>query len=292
MQKYTDNDIQFNLAIIDADSIMYQIAFVEPSPAKCKKALDNKLKEIMENVNASNGVVFIKGANNFRYEVDIAYKGNRKDTIEPEVKDRIDMLYEYAKDFCVLSDNGEADDLCGITAKKALDEGQLYIVSHIDKDLNAIPGWHHNFRTGEIYFMDDAEAYRFLMTQILTGDATDNIQGLRGVGTKTAEKLIKDTPNTQLWNKVIEIWKAKQGDLWYNNFVRCANCIYIREFESDLRPLTFEELKERLTWNSNASVLSHTDIGTPSQTDQTEPLDSSTISKTSKQEDDTLEESN
>jgi len=278
------NDIEFNLAIIDADSIMYQIAFVEPSPAKCKKALDNKLKEIMENVNASNGVVFIKGANNFRYEVDIAYKGNRKDTIEPEVKDRIDMLYEYAKDFCVLSDNGEADDLCGITAKKALDEGQLYIVSHIDKDLNAIPGWHHNFRTGEIYFMDDSEAYRFLMTQILTGDATDNIQGLRGVGTKTAEKLIKDTPNTQLWNKVIEIWKAKQGDLWYNNFVRCANCIYIREFESDLRPLTFEELKERLTWT--------TDIGTPSQTDQTEPLDSSTISKTSKQEDDTLEESN
>jgi len=126
MQKYTDNDIQFDIAIIDADSIMYQVAFVEPSPAKCKKALDNKLKEIMENTNASNGVVFIKGSNNFRYEVDIAYKGNRKDTIEPEIKDRIEMLYEYAKDFCVLSDKAEADDFCSITARKALDENKLY----------------------------------------------------------------------------------------------------------------------------------------------------------------------
>lgn len=284
MQKYIDNDIQFNLAIIDADSIIYQTAFVEPSPAKCKKAFDNKLKEIMEHTNSSNGVVFIKGADNFRYQVDIAYKGNRKDTIEPEVKDRIEMLYEYAKDFCILSDNGEADDHCGITAREALDAGALYIVSHIDKDLNAIPGWHHNFRTGEIYHMDDSQAYRFLMTQVLTGDATDNIQGLRGVGNKTAEKLIKDTPNTQLWDKVIELWKTKQGDLWYNNFLKCANCIYIREFEADLRPLTFEELKERLSWSMDTGILL--------QTDQTEPLDLSITSKTFKQEDDTLEESN
>jgi len=285
MQKYTDNDMQFDLAIIDADSIMYQIAFVEASPALCKKNLDKKLADIMELTGAPNGVVFIKGTNNFRYQVDIAYKGNRKDTIEPEVKDRIDMLYEYAKDFCVAGDNGEADDLCSITARKALDEGKTFIVSHIDKDLNTISGWHHNFRTNEIYHLDDMQSYRFLMSQLLTGDATDNIQGLRGVGLKTAEKLIKDTPNIHLWDKVIEIWKSKQPETWYNNFVKCANCIYIREFDEDLRPLSMEELKDRLTWLT-------TDIGTPSATSLTEPLDSSTTLKTSKQEDDTLEESN
>jgi 5'-3' exonuclease len=285
MQKYTDNDMQFDLAIIDADSIMYQIAFVEASPALCKKNLDKKLADIMELTGAPNGVVFIKGANNFRYQVDIAYKGNRKDIIEPEVKDRIDMLYEYAKDFCVAGDNGEADDLCSITARKALDEGKTFIVSHIDKDLNAISGWHHNFRTNEIYHLDDMQSYRFLMSQLLTGDATDNIQGLRGVGLKTAEKLIKDTPNIHLWDKVIEIWKGKQPETWYNNFVKCANCIYIREFDEDLRPLSMEELKDRLTWLT-------TDIGTPLATSLTEPLDSSTTLKTSKQEDDTLEESN
>ena len=285
MQKYTDNDMQFDLAIIDADSIMYQIAFVEPSPALCKKNLDKKLADIMELTGAPNGVVFIKGANNFRYQVDIAYKGNRKDTIEPEIKDRIDMLYEYAKDFCVAGDNGEADDLCSITARKALDEGKTFIVSHIDKDLNAISGWHHNFRTNEIYHLDDIQSYRFLMSQILTGDATDNIQGLRGVGLKTAEKLIKDTPNTQLWDKVIEIWKDKQPETWYNNFVKCANCIYIREFDEDLRPLSMEELKDKLTWVT-------TDTGILLPTDLTELLDSSTTLKTFKQEDDTLAESN
>jgi len=276
----------FDLAIIDADSILYQIAYIEPSPALCKKQLDMKLREIMLNTGSREGAIFIKGSNNFRYAVDVAYKGNRKDTIEPDVKERIDMLYKYCLDFAVSSDNGEADDYCGIYASAAYNDKKSSVVCHIDKDLNGIIGWHYNFKTGKLYYIDDTVAYRFIMNQLLTGDSTDNIQGLRGVGPKTAEKLTKDTHNDRLWDKVIEVWKDKQGDSWYNNFVKCANCIYIRESADDLRPLTFDELKDRLSWTTGS-----TDTGIEQQIDQKEPLDFS-MESSGQPEDNTLVESN
>jgi 5'-3' exonuclease len=279
-----ESDDQFDIAIIDADSILYQIAYMQPSPALCRKALDDKLKEIMTNTGAISGAVFIKGKDNFRYEVDAAYKGNRKDTIEPEVKDRIDDLYEYCKDFSIQSDGGEADDYCGIAAELALQDNKRYIVCHIDKDLDCIPGWHYNFRKDTLYYVEPEDGYRFLMMQILTGDATDNIQGLRGVGPKTAEKLINGVPNNLLWSRVIDIWKEKCGDNWGPFFLKCANCIYIRESDDDLKPLSFEELKERLSWKI-------TDTGLPSQSDQPTPSDSS-MQSLDQLEDNTSEESN
>ena len=279
-----ESDDQFDIAIIDADSILYQIAYMQPSPALCRKALDDKLKEIMNNTGAISGAVFIKGKDNFRYEVDAAYKGNRKDTIEPEVKDRIDDLYEYCKDFSIQSDGGEADDYCGIAAELALQDNKRYIVCHIDKDLDCIPGWHYNFRKDTLYYVEPEDGYRFLMMQILTGDATDNIQGLRGVGPKTAEKLINGVPNNLLWSRVIDIWKEKCGDNWEPFFLKCANCIYIRESDDDLKPLTFEELKERLSWKT-------TDTGLPLQSDQPTPSDSS-MQSLDQLEDNTSEESN
>ena len=279
-----ESDDQFDIAIIDADSILYQIAYMQPSPALCRKALDDKLKEIMTNTGSINGAIFIKGKDNFRYQVDAAYKGNRKDNIEPEVKDRIDDLYEYCKDFSIQSDGGEADDYCGIAAELALQDNKRYIVCHIDKDLDCIPGWHYNFRKDTLYYVEPEDGYRFLMMQILTGDATDNIQGLRGVGPKTAEKLINGVPNNLLWSKVIDIWIEKCGDNWEPFFLKCANCIYIRESDEDLKPLSFEELKERLSWKT-------TDTGLPSQTDQTTPSDSS-MQSLDQLEDNTSEESN
>ena len=85
-------------------------------------------------------------------------------------------------------------------------------------------------------------------------------------------------------DKVIDTYRLKCGSTWEHDFNKSANLIYIRMTSDDLRPFTFEELKEKLSWKT-------TDIGIHSQTDQTMPSDLSTTSKTLKQEDDTLEES-
>jgi len=147
----------FEEVIIDIDSIIYQIAFTTPSPALAKKSLDAFIKDIIDTTDSTNALIFMKGSNNFRYICDPEYKQTRKDTIEPEIKERIEKLYEYAKEFCTEGTDGEADDYCSIYAKKALDEGRPYVVAHIDKDLNCIPGWHYNFRKKEFYFMDESK---------------------------------------------------------------------------------------------------------------------------------------
>jgi len=279
------NENEFEVAIIDADSILYQIAHYQPSPALCKKSFDDKLAEIMANTGALSGAVFIKGKNNFRYSVAADYKGNRKDTLEPEVKDRLDILYKYATEFCIESDEAEADDYCGVAFRLAQQENKSAIICHIDKDLDALSGWHYNFRKQEFYHVDAAQGYWFLMKQILMGDSTDNIQGIKGLGPKTAEKILSDIPSNLLLSTVIDTYKQKTGNNWESEFTKAANLIYIRESSEDFKPLTYQELTEKLSWKPI------TDTGSLSQNDQTTPLGLSTQSL-GQQADSTLEESN
>jgi len=274
----------FDIAIIDADSIIYQIAYTQKSPALCKKEMDSKINQIMNQTNARSGVIFIKGKNNFRFKVDPEYKAHRVNKVEPDIQERIDALFEYTRTFAMESVDGEADDYCSITARMAVKEGKSHIVSHIDKDLNCIPGWHHNFKTGTLYQNNEGKCYEWLMQQILTGDSTDNIKGLAKVGPVTATKILDGVSHCKMLSLVLDTWKERQGSEWENNFIKCANNIYLREYMDDLRPLSLAELKERLEWKIM-------DIGLLYQIDPPKPLDSSILSL-AQQEDNTLVESN
>ena len=266
---------------------MYQIPYGEVSPALCNKKLDEKLNSIIEECGAREGVVIVKGDNNFRFQVDADYKGNRKNAIEPDIKDRIERLYEYANTFAFQAHNGEADDYCGIFAAEALAAGKSYVISHIDKDLKCIPGWHHNFRTGEIEFIDEEQAYFFTMIQMLTGDSTDNIKGIKGVGPITARKLMAQCPREKMLSRLFNLWYQKVGEDWKEPFLKCVNCIYIRNNVDDLRPLTIEELMERLSWTTPMTM----DTGWPSPPDLQMHLDSY-MQSLGQPEDNTSEENN
>jgi len=235
---------EFELVIIDLDSILYQIAFVEPSPAKRYKQLQNKINEIMKNTGTHQSVCVIKGKDNFRYQVADDYKGNRKDNLEPDVKERLTDLYNHSKGFAMEADGMEADDLCHILSKTTYENT---IIAHMDKDLNAISGWHYNFKKLDTYKVTPEEGYLFLMKQILTGDASDNIKGLFRVGPVAANNLLDGVPQKDIWNKVIDTYKTKSD---INHLVKCANLIYIREYEQDCKPLTLEELTEVFNWEN------------------------------------------
>jgi len=276
------NNDNFEYCILDADSLIYQIAHTEPSPNLCKKKFDDRIAEIISNTDALGSYVFIKGETNFRHSYP-TYKANRKDNIDPAVKERIKKLYTHAKEFCVEADGAEADDYVRLAAVGCAEKNLSFIVAHIDKDLNCIPGWHYNFRTGTSTQILPVEAYTFQMQQLLMGDSTDNIGGIRGVGIARAEKILKDIPPERMLSEVISIWQNKVGRMWKCEFTECANLIYMRESSDDLRVLSFEELEERFAWKT-------TDIGSPSVSDQQEHLGSSTLSS-DQPEDSTSEES-
>ena len=79
----------------------------------------------------------------------------------------------------------EADD---ILAK--LQSNNTCIVT-TDKDLDQIAGWHYNWVKDILYEVSVEQAIHSKYIQILTGDSTDNIEGIPGVGPVSAEKCLE-----------------------------------------------------------------------------------------------------
>jgi 5'-3' exonuclease len=55
-----------------------------------------------------------------------------------------------------------------------------------------IRGWHYNFVKKEKYFVKEEDTMRTFYKQVLTGDRTDNIEGLKGIGPVKAERILKE----------------------------------------------------------------------------------------------------
>jgi len=254
-EKYT-----YDYCIVDADSLIYNVAYTDKSPAVCQNRFDNSINSIIKNCDSPNSIVYIKGDENFRVSYEATYKSNRKDNLDPDVKERVKALYEHAKSYCVESDGGEADDYVTAMAKECRDKGVTYVIAHIDKDLNCIPGWHYNFRTGSFTNLYPEEAYLFMMQQMITGDATDGIKGIYGMGPVKAGKYLENVAPAEMLRKVFALWESKKGRTWKEEFTVCSNLIYLRDDLEDIRPLTFEEMEQRLTWKP---TIKNTDLGLP-----------------------------
>jgi hypothetical protein len=116
------------------------------------------------------------------------YKGNR----DPEAKPRhYDSLRDYAQrkyDAEIVS-RVEADDMCGIAL--AGSSGSGCVVSN-DKDLRQIPGWHYNWTKPDEppTWVRPKDAVLKFYEQLISGDPTDNVVGIPGIGTVGALKAL------------------------------------------------------------------------------------------------------
>jgi 5'-3' exonuclease len=254
---------EFDLALIDADSLMYLNAWTNINQRTAEKGLDTFLEKIIVETEVPEAHVFIKGDDNFRYKVDPEYKANRKSSMDPEVLDRVELLYSYARRHFIQSPGAEADDFCSIYSYLALEAGKLPVIAHIDKDLNMIPGWHYNFKKKEFYYVSPEESFTFMCRQLLSGDmSSDNIPGLKGVGDTTAGKILHNTRLSGMKDAIIKEWtvgpRAINGDndktifntpeKRYQRFLDSANCLILRETLEEIRPLTEAEILRKMEW--------------------------------------------
>ena len=197
-------------ALVDADILVYRFGFAsDGDPAEFALA---RISEFLDNLQMMDGIDevrgYLTGKNNFRFDIakTAPYKGNRI----MEKPYHYQLLREYmerAWGFEVI-DGMEADDAIGIEAYRH--EPEETIIVSIDKDLNMIRGHHYNFVKEEKYFVTEEEAIRNFYLQILTGDKTDNIVGLQGIGPVKSKKLLKDC-NTEL-EMYEAVLKAYDGD--------------------------------------------------------------------------------
>lgn len=187
-----------NRVLIDADSMVYIVAWdvkeLISTPenyatviAKTDAFVDNILKACKADLYLG----FLKGSQpTFRHLSNPDYKANRKtgsnewlNKWDAVIKHRFIQMWGFTQ-----VEGMEAEDAVSMMAH-AYKKDNPFIV-HIDKDLNQIPGYHYNFNKKTHYHITDAEAQRNLFMQVLTGDTTDNVPGIEGVGKVTAERIL------------------------------------------------------------------------------------------------------
>lgn len=203
------------IPILDADSIAYASAGPVKEDEPLSYALQNCKRSIEAVVDAfDRGLeiqLYLTGSGNFREQIATIqpYKGNRTQPKPPFLPDVRQYMLEVWR--AHLIDGKEADDAVAIEYLK--DPSNRCIVS-IDKDLNQIPGWHYDYRKQLLYEVSEEQAKKAFWMQVLTGDRTDNIKGIHGLGPKKAEKLLAScTTEYQMY----EVAKREYAQAYPNN---------------------------------------------------------------------------
>lgn len=204
----------------------------------------------IEAVVGANTVLHLSGPGNFRKDLAtiLPYKGQRSEFDRPVYYKEIrEYLLKYQG--ALLSEEEEADDTIGIQATQVNESykqppDQEAVIVTIDKDLDMIEGYHYNWVSGAKYKISKEQGLRCFYRQLLTGDRTDNIPGLKGVGDKTAEKILGDaTKEHTLFNIVRDEYHRRYPDGYdeYDKVVatdaallEIGRLLYIRKREGEI----------------------------------------------------------
>lgn len=196
----------------------------------CLHSVKHTIDFIRRRCKSKKYVIYLTGKNNFREKLATIkkYKGNRPDLKPTHYKDITDYLINVHG--AIVIDGMEADDAMAIYQSAM---PNTCIVS-TDKDLKQIPGWHFNFVNDEFVKVEEFEGLKFLYQQILTGDATDNIQGIPGVGEKGAQKALEGCETEEdLLRVVKDMYIEKIGKGWQDVLTETANLVYMLRYEGD-----------------------------------------------------------
>ena len=201
------------LILVDGSSYLYR-AFHVPQlqalttlsgqPTGAVYGVVNMLRKLLDREQPSHiAVVFDAKGKTFRHELYKEYKANRP-PMPDELRAQIAPLHAVirAMGLTLISEpNVEADDVIGTLASRAADQGHDVLISTGDKDMAQLVNDHVTLVNTMTNTTMDASGVmkKFGVTppQIvdylaLTGDKSDNIPGVPGVGPKTAARWLKE----------------------------------------------------------------------------------------------------
>jgi DNA polymerase-1 len=182
------------------------------------------LWKLAEDLNKADGpthlaVILDKGSTSFRNALYDQYKANRPpppDDLVPQFP----LIRDATRAFslaCIEEDNLEADDLIASYAREATRRGWDVTIVSSDKDLMQLVGTcaepEAGVEGGCIDMLDTMKNQRIDIPEVvekfgvppelvgdvlaLMGDSVDNVPGIRGIGPKTATKLIQEHGNLE-----------------------------------------------------------------------------------------------
>lgn len=201
--------------IIDGNSFMHRAYHALPAftnkkgfPTQIITGTCNMINSAIKKMNPEKIVVaFDHRGKNFRHDIFVEYKANRK-SMDDDFRKQIEPLKSIinAWGLPMMSIAGvEADDSMSTLALQAKDEGYSVIMMTSDKDMRQIIQDDIGILDTKDFDKKDSVMYRDEVKEkmgiypeqvipylALVGDRADNVPGVEGIGEKTAQKLLNE----------------------------------------------------------------------------------------------------
>ena len=206
------------LCLIDGSGYIYRAFYALPAmtrssdgvPVNAVFGFTSMLMQfVKENPHDCIAVIFDAARHNFRNEIYPEYKATRKE-VPPELVPQFPLIRDAVAAFNIagVDEEGfEADDLIASYTSKARAEGYEVVIVTADKDLMQL------MQGDEVRIYDPMKRKyltqedvdkkfgvtpdKVIEVQALIGDTSDNVPGVRGIGSKTAAELINKYDSLQ-----------------------------------------------------------------------------------------------
>jgi len=249
-------------ALIDSDIFQFEYGTLTDDEFKpvawpiVQNMIQSRIDSIMEATGADEYQLYLTSddKSNFRYDVAtiVPYKGNRAATEKPHWYSHIrNLLVDYRGAIEVFGQ--EADDAMAIAQWEDYRENVLSqvglgnakecqtVICSRDKDLKMVPGWHYTWAAGKqkeqpMWFQTEIGGLRCFYKQLLTGDSTDNIPGLYGVGKSSTllKKLDDMDTELQMYTHVLEQYKLRFGSYAEQFLIENGRLLHMRSYEGEM----------------------------------------------------------
>lgn len=244
--------------LVDADILLYRCGFSADS--QCVKTIQERescsreaaielakeedylawalhnVKNVLRATEEAAGTltkIILSGPYNFREQVAtlLPYKGNRDASHKPK-------YYKEIKEYLISSwnasttDSVEADDELGMEQTV---RGDSSIIATLDKDLDMIAGWHYNFKDNRKYYLSQEEADTNFFRQMITGDTTDNIPGIKGLGPINAQRVIDSSSGLDDLRRAVQsLYRAQYGVDWERAYTEVGALLWILRYPEEV----------------------------------------------------------
>ncbi len=209
MKPQHQDAVSRHLCLVDGSSFLFRAFHAVPlltrpdgTPVNAVLGFTNMLLKLLDDLQATHlAVIFDSARRSFRHELSPTYKAHRPDPPD-ELIPQFPLVRDATRAFgveCLEKPGFEADDLIATYARQAQTEGIAVTIVSSDKDMMQLVsdqvGMFDAVKNRRIGPAEVKEKFgvgpeRVVDVQALAGDAADNVQGVPGIGVKTAAQLI------------------------------------------------------------------------------------------------------
>ena len=266
--------------LIDGDVLRYEIGFAAeagcqqegvPSFDYVQELFEMRVANICAMVGATAPpIMFLTGKHNFRDQLATRQPYKTRASNKPWHFNNLTAFINWSYDVR-LTEGLEADDLLAIEQcrREAIFNGNPFysgptvrsIICTRDKDLRAVPGWHYGWELGAqpefgpelvdelgwLKLSSDRKSIkgtglRFFYSQLITGDRTDSILGVEGLGpVKAMEILEAARDERELFESVRSSYVSRYGSDSDRLMLESGRLLWMtRELEKNGSPRLWE----------------------------------------------------